>query len=91
MEEDVCGGGGERPVFTGFENDEKIYFDGVKATSAEGTIAGSTKLLPDIVKIIGNKNLFNPQFIENPYIYHNLDSKGEIEWDEDFNIVKVKY
>ena len=72
-------------------SDEKIYFDGVKATSAEGTIAGSTKLLPDIVKIIGNKNLFNPQFIENPYIYHNLDSKGEIEWDEDFNIVKVKY
>lgn len=72
-------------------SDEKIYFDGVKATSAEGTIAGSTKLLPDIVKIIGNKNLFNPQFIENPYIYHNLDSRGEIEWDEDFNIVKVKY
>lgn len=72
-------------------SDEKIYFDGVKATSAEGTIAGSTKLLPDIVKIIGNKNLFNPQFIDNPYIYHNLDSKGEIEWDEDFNIVKVKY
>ena len=24
MEEDVCGGGGERLVFTGFENDEKI-------------------------------------------------------------------
>lgn len=72
-------------------SDEKIYFDGVKATSAEGTIAGSTKLLPDIVKIIGNKNLFNPQFVDNPYIYHNLDSKGEIEWDEDFNIVKVKY
>lgn len=72
-------------------SDEKIYFDGAKATSAEGTIAGSTKLLPDIVKIIGNKNLFNPQFIENPYIYHNLDSRGKIEWDEDFNIVKVKY
>lgn len=72
-------------------SDEKIYFDGVKATSAEGTIAGSTKLIPDIVKIIGNKNLFNPQFIENPYIYHNFDSRGEIEWDEDFNIVKVKY
>lgn len=72
-------------------SDEKIYFDGVKATSVEGTIAGSTKLIPDIIKIIGNKNLFNPQFIENPYIYHNLDSRGEIEWDEDFNIVKVKY
>ena len=47
--------------------------------------------LVDYRKIIGNKNLFNPQFIDNPYIYHNLDSKGEIEWDEDFNIVKVKY
>lgn len=69
----------------------KIYFDGIEATSKEGTIAGSTKLVPDIIKILGKKNLFNPQYIENPYIYHGLDKYGEIEWDEDFNIVKVKY
>ena len=30
--------------------DEKVYYDGVKATSAEGTIAGSTTLLPEIIK-----------------------------------------
>lgn len=71
--------------------DEKVYFDGNKATSAEGTLAGSTKLLPDIVKILGKKDLFSKQYISNSYDYHNLDIDGEIEWDEDFNIVNIKY
>ena len=31
--------------------DSKIYYDGKSATSADGTIAGSTKLLPEIIKI----------------------------------------
>lgn len=70
---------------------EKIYYDGVKATSAEGTLAGSTKLLPDIVKILGKKDLFIKQYISNSYDYHNLVSEGEIEWDEDYNIVSVTY
>lgn len=69
----------------------KIYFDGHEATSKEGTIAGSTKLLPDIVKILGNKGLFNKQYIANSYDYHSLAPRGEIEWDEDYNIVKVNY
>ena len=69
--------------------DEKIYFDGEKAASAQGTLAGSTKLLPDIIKILNNKGLFKPQYIENPYIYHSLNIDGEIEWDEDYNIIKV--
>ncbi len=67
----------------------KIYFDGEKATSAQGTLAGSTKLLPDIVKIIGKKELFNRQYVSNSYAYHGLTPYGEIEWDEDFNIIKV--
>ncbi len=71
--------------------DEKVYFDGNKATSAEGTLAGSTKLLPDIVKILGKKDMFNKQYISNSYDYHHLDLGGEIEWDEDFNIVNIKY
>ena len=71
--------------------DEKIYFDGNKATSAQGTLAGSTKLLPDIAKILGKKDLFNRQYISNSYDYHNLPPRGEIEWDDDFNIVSVKY
>ena len=67
--------------------DYKIYYDGDKATSADGTIAGSTKLLPDIIKILGKKGMFNPQFIQNVYDYHGIEPMGEIEWDEDFEIV----
>lgn len=70
---------------------EKIYFDGVKATSKEGTLAGSTMLLPDIVKVLGRKDLFSKQYISNSYDYHGLESVGEIEWDEDFNIIEVRY
>lgn len=68
----------------------KIYFDGEKATSKDGTLAGSTKLLPEIVKILGKKNLFSEQYIRNSYSYHSLAPKGEIVWDEDFNIVKIE-
>lgn len=70
---------------------EKIYFDGVKATSKEGTLAGSTMLLPDIVKVLGRKDLFSKQYISNSYDYHGLESVGEIEWDEDFNLIEVRY
>lgn len=71
--------------------DSKIFYDGEKATSADGTIAGSTKLLPEIIKILGKKGMFNPKFIENTYRYHNLEPQGEIEWDEDFNILNLKF
>ena len=71
--------------------DETVYFDGEKATSAVGTLAGSSKLLPDIVQILGKKHMFNPQFVDNPYKYHNIDIKGSIEWDEEYNIVRVNY
>ena len=53
--------------------DEKVYYDGTKATSKEGTIAGSTALLPDIIKRLAKQNLFNPEYINNPYKYHNID------------------
>lgn len=68
--------------------DSKIYYDGKSATSADGTIAGSTKLLPEIIKILGQKGLFNPQFITNTYRYHNLEPQGEIEWDDEFNVIE---
>lgn len=66
--------------------DSKIYYDGKKATSVSGTIAGSTKLLPEIIQILGKKGLFNPQFIENTYNYHNIEPDGQIEWDEEYKI-----
>ena len=70
--------------------DSKIFYDGIKATSKEGTIAGSTTLLDGIVKRLANLNLFDEQFILNPYEYHNLKPQGEIIWDENWNIVEVK-
>lgn len=68
--------------------DSKIFYDGNSAKSADGTIAGSTKLLPEIIKILGKKGMFNPVFVENVYRYHGLVPMGEIEWDEEFNIVR---
>ena len=69
--------------------DEKVYFDGVRATSKEGTLAGSTTLISDIIKRLNKIGLYNPQLIDNPYKYHNIDLSGYIEWDEDYNIDKV--
>ena len=69
--------------------DEKVYYDRIKATSKEGTIAGSTTLIPDIIKRLAKVNLFNPEYINNPYKYHNIDLDGYIEWDDNWNIVKV--
>ena len=70
--------------------DSKIFYDGQRARSADGTIAGSTKLLPEIIKRLGMNKLFNPKFIENVYKYHNIEPKGEIIWDDEFNIKKIK-
>ena len=71
--------------------DSKIYYDGKSATSADGTIAGSTKLLPEIIKLLGAKALFKPKFIENVYDYHKIEKKGEITWDDDFNIEDISF
>ena len=70
--------------------DEKVYYDGIKATSKEGTLAGSTALLPDVIKRLAVIGLFNPEYINNPYYYHNIELDGYIEWDENWNITKVK-
>ena len=75
--------------------DEKVYYDGTKATSKEGTIAGSTNLLPAIIKRIKNANVIASeseaiQLINNPYQYHNIDLDGYIEWDEEWNIINYE-
>ena len=70
--------------------DYKIFYDGQKATSADGTIAGSTLLLDEIIKILAKKNMFNPQFITNVYAYHNLNPIGEITWDDNWNIIEIR-
>lgn len=67
----------------------KIFYDGIKAASSDGTLAGSTTLLDKIVKILASKKMFNPKFIENTYAYHNLEPKGEILWDDNWNIIRI--
>lgn len=81
--------------------DEKVYYDGIKATSKEGTIAGSTTMIPKIIKRLMNtifrtstpsttdREKMLSQLVLTPYSYHNIDLDGSIEWDEDFNIAKV--
>lgn len=69
--------------------DEKVFYDGVQATSKEGTLAGSTTLLPEIIKRLAEKNLFNPEYINNPYRYHSIDINGFVEWDDEWNIKDV--
>lgn len=74
-------------IFAGSE----IYYDGEKATSSEGTIAGSTTLLDKIVKRLSSIGLMNQKYIENPYIYHHIPPKGEIIWDDNWNISQITY
>ena len=42
-------------LYTSVFADETIYYDGVKATSKEGTLAGSTTLLPEIITRLAGK------------------------------------
>ena len=53
--------------------DSKIYYDGKIATSAGGTIAGSTMLLDEIIDRLKSLGLYKPEFIENAWRYHNLE------------------
>lgn len=73
--------------------DERVFYDGVKATSKEGTIAGSTTMIPKIIKRLKNVGLVDEkqisQLIQNTYDYHNIDLKGYIEWDKNCDIITV--
>ena len=53
--------------------DSKIYYDGVSAKSADGTIAGSTMLLDEIVDLLKKERLFKPEYVENAWRYHCLN------------------
>ena len=64
-----------------------IYYDGEKATSKNGTLAGSTAFLPEIITKLHARKLFNPVWINNPYSYHNINLDYEIEWDKDWNLL----
>ena len=53
--------------------DSKIYYDGKKATSTDGTIAGSTMLLDEIILRLEMLGLLKTEYIENVWHYHNLN------------------
>ena len=52
--------------------DSKIFYDGIKATSANGTIAGSTTLLDGMIERLKELDLYNPILLENAWRYHNI-------------------
>lgn len=72
-----------------------IYYDGKKATSKDGTIAGSTTVLNEIIKHLAENNPDNFETYvkmasDNLYKYHEVSLNGCIYWDEDFEIVAVE-
>ena len=52
--------------------DSKIFYDGIKATSANDTIAGSTTLLDGMIERLKELDLYNPILLENAWKYHNV-------------------
>lgn len=74
---------------------EEIFYDGKKATSKEGTIAGSTAFLDEIIKRLAHKEPENfEKYLKmasnNLYKYHNIELNGCVYWDEDFNIAVIE-
>lgn len=53
--------------------DSKIYYDGKRAISSDGTIAGSTMLLNEIVERLKQLGLFKPQYVLNAWEYHDIE------------------
>lgn len=73
----------------------EIFYDGQKSTSAEGTLAGSTAILDEIVKRLASKNpekfeTYVKMASDNLYKYHNIRLNGRVYWDENFNIIAVE-
>lgn len=73
----------------------QIFYNGKKATSKNGTIAGSTAFLDEIVQKLSQKTPENfekyaKMASDNLYNYHNISLNGCIYWDEDFNITAIE-
>lgn len=73
---------------------EKIFYDGKKATSKNGTLAGSTAFLDEIVKNLALKtkriDKYTKMASDNLYAYHNIKLTGNVWWDERFDIVAIE-
>lgn len=74
---------------------EKIFYKNDKATSKDGTIAGSTAILDEIVSRLASKSpkkfeKYVKMASDNLYEYHEIKLDGCIYWDAGFNIVAVE-
>jgi N-acetylglucosamine-6-phosphate deacetylase len=74
---------------------EKIFYDGEKATSGSGTIAGSTAVLDEIVRRLATQDPEKFEYYvkmasDNLHNYHNIELEGAIYWNEDFEIIAVE-
>lgn len=74
---------------------EKIFYDGEKATSKEGTLAGSTAILDKIVKRLSDNDPDNfEKYVkmasDNLFDYHKIKLNGCIYWNENFDIVAIE-
>lgn len=83
----LAGGDLAQMTFAGSD----IFYDGKKATSAEGTIAGSTAFLDEIIKRLSvkypeNFEKYVKMASDNLYTYHDIKLNGCVYWDSDFKI-----
>lgn len=74
---------------------QEVYYDGERATSKDGTLAGSTAILDKIVKRLAlkcpeNFEKYVKMASDNVYKYHDIELNGCVYWDKDFNIVAVE-
>jgi len=69
---------------------KKVYYDGKKITSKEGTLAGSSLLIDDILKVLYKNGIDGYKYIKNLYKYHNLEVKGYIYFNSGNDIVKIE-
>lgn len=74
---------------------EMVFYNGERATSKEGTIAGSTAVLNEIINRLSFKSRKNfKSFVkmasDNLYTYHNIELDGCVYWDESFEVVAVE-
>ena len=72
---------------------KEIIFDGQKLADANGSLAGSSKLLSEIIKIFGSKKIVPretlEQVIDNPYRYHDIsEDLGTVHFDTNWNLIK---
>lgn len=67
-----------------------VYYDGVKITSENGTLAGSALLLDDILRKLYKNGIDGFKYIKNLYKYHNLEVNGYVYWRNNDEIVAIE-